>query len=181
MSSILILKSSALGAKSASNQLIEHLQSDFPQAKVFNLHSNPPPYWDPSLVSHPETRVYVEELKKADLLIVAAPMYNFGVPGALKSWMDWVAIAGETFAYTEQGPKGLLTGKQAIIISTRGGAYPSDSSMDHQKNHLKVFLEFLGVTVHVVEAQGLNMGAAEPILTQARETLQTLTKTLLKH
>ena len=50
----------------------------------------------------------VDELKQADVLVIGAPIYNFGVPAALKAWVDMIARARLTFRYTENGPEGLL-------------------------------------------------------------------------
>lgn len=52
------------------------------------------------------TKAAVDELKAADVLVIGSPMYNFSVPSTLKSWIDHVVIAGQTFGYTESGPKG---------------------------------------------------------------------------
>src|SRR5262245_47591807 len=57
----------------------------------------------------------IDELKRADAIVLALPMYNFGVPSQLKAWFDHVARAGVTFRYTEKGPVGLLTGKKAYV------------------------------------------------------------------
>jgi FMN-dependent NADH-azoreductase len=98
----------------------------------------------------------------ADVLVVGAPMYNFSVPTQLKAWCDRIAQAGRTFQYTPTGPKGLVTGKKAIVISTRGGFYagkPHEVAMDHQEAYMKGFFGFLGITdVQIVRAEGLNTG-----------------------
>ena len=65
----------------------------------------------------------IDELKRADVIVLGLPMYNFGVPSQLKAWFDHIARAGETFRYTEKGPVGLLTGKKAYVFAARGGLY----------------------------------------------------------
>src|SRR5699024_9065362 len=65
----------------------------------------------------------VAELKAADVLVLAAPMYNFAIPSTLKAWLDHVLRAGVTFQYTANGPQGLLTGKRAYVLTARGGIY----------------------------------------------------------
>lgn len=105
----------------------------------------------------------VEELKAADTLVIGAPMYNFTIPTQLKAWFDRVLQAGVTFKYTDTGPQGLLTGKNAIIASGRGGIYSTAdaATLDHQEAYLKTVLAFIGITdVKVVRAEGLNMGEA---------------------
>jgi FMN-dependent NADH-azoreductase len=118
----------------------------------------------------------IAELKAADLVVLTAPMYNFGVPSTLKSWMDHVARAGITFRYTETGPEGLLTGTRAVVVSTRGGAYVG-TPLDTQTPFLKTFLGFLGITeVEFVHAEGLAMGEEQSskALENARQSLQRL-------
>src|SRR6267142_3145430 len=65
----------------------------------------------------------IDELRRADVLVLGLPMYNFGVPSTLKAYFDYVGRAGETFHYTANGPEGLLTGKQAYVFAARGGIY----------------------------------------------------------
>ena len=95
----------------------------------------------------------IDELRRADVLVLGLPMYNFGVPSQLKAWFDHIARAGETFKYTEKGPVGLLTGKKAYVFATRGGLYGDDHS---QSEFVRQFLGFLGITdVEFVYAEGL--------------------------
>ena len=103
----------------------------------------------------------VSQFLAADVVVIGAPMYNFTIPSQLKSWIDRVAQAGRTFAYTEQGPVGLAGGKTVIVASTRGGAYPAGSAMEHQESYLRAVLGFVGITdVRFVRAEGLAMGEA---------------------
>lgn len=98
------------------------------------------------------------ELRANDVLVIAVPMYNLGIPSQLKAWFDRVLRAGETFRYTENGPQGLVEGKRAIILAARGGQY-AGTEMDSQTPHLKTMLSLMGITdVNVVYAEGLNMG-----------------------
>src|SRR5436190_19481488 len=102
----------------------------------------------------------IEELKQADAIVLGLPMYNFGVPSQLKAWFDHVARAGITFRYTATGPVGLLTGKKAYVLATRGGRY-NGSGSDHETPFVRQFLSFLGITdVEFVYAEGLAMGDA---------------------
>ncbi|NOX73929.1 MAG: FMN-dependent NADH-azoreductase [Alphaproteobacteria bacterium] len=97
----------------------------------------------------------VAELRVADTIVIGLPIYNFGVPAALKSWIDLVARAGETFRYTNTGPEGLLTGKRAIVTVASGGV-PVGSPMDHATTYLTQVLGFIGITdVTYVSATGL--------------------------
>jgi FMN-dependent NADH-azoreductase len=103
----------------------------------------------------------VAELRAADTLVIGAPMYNFGIASTLKAWFDHVLRAGVTFRYGEGGPEGLLTGKRAIVIETRGGLYSEGpaKAMDSQEPHLRTLLGFVGITdVELVLAEGLALG-----------------------
>ena len=102
----------------------------------------------------------LEELRANDVLVLAVPMYNLGIPSQLKAWFDRVLRAGETFRYTENGPQGLIEGKRAIILAARGGQY-AGTEFDSQTPHLKTMLGLMGISdVEVVFAEGLNMGDA---------------------
>jgi FMN-dependent NADH-azoreductase len=97
----------------------------------------------------------VDELKEADVIVLGLPMYNFGVPSQLKAYFDHVARAGVTFAYTQKGPVGLLTGKKAYVFATRGGLY-AGTPLDTQTSYVRDFLRFLGIAdVEFVYAEGL--------------------------
>lgn len=100
----------------------------------------------------------IDELKRADVIVLGLPMYNFGVPSQLKSYFDHIARAGVTFKYTEKGPEGLLTGKKAFVFAARGGLY-AGTSLDTQTGYVRDFLRFIGIAdVEFVYAEGLNMG-----------------------
>ena len=101
----------------------------------------------------------INELRRADTIVLALPMYNFGVPSMLKAYFDHIARAGVTFKYTSAGPVGLLTGKTAIVVATRGGKY-AGTALDTQTEYVRAFLAFVGITdVEFVYAEGLAMGA----------------------
>ena len=97
----------------------------------------------------------IEEIKRADVVVIGLPMYNFGVPSQLKAYFDHIARAGITFAYTEKGPVGRLTGKKVFVFAARGGQYVG-TPLDTQTSYVRDFLGFLGMTeVHFVYAEGL--------------------------
>ncbi|MEM9579164.1 MAG: NAD(P)H-dependent oxidoreductase [Pseudomonadota bacterium] len=87
----------------------------------------------------------VNELRAADTIVISAPMYNFGIPAALKAYIDLIARPAETFTYTEAGPKGLITGKRAFFVVTSGGT-PIGSDWDFASPYLQHFLGFIGIT-----------------------------------
>jgi FMN-dependent NADH-azoreductase len=86
----------------------------------------------------------IAEVQAADVVVIGAPMYNFGMPIQLKAWFDAIARAGVTFRYTETGPEGLLKNKKVIVSTARGGIYPADA--DPQVPHIRMLLNFLGMT-----------------------------------
>lgn len=99
----------------------------------------------------------IAELRRADVLVLGLPMYNFGVPSQLKAWYDHVARAGVTFRYTGNGPEGLLKGKKAYIFAARGGEYAA-SGNDWQAQFVRVILGFIGISeVEFIFAEGLAM------------------------
>lgn len=101
----------------------------------------------------------IAELKAADVLVIGAPMYNFGISTQLKNWIDAIARAKVTFEYTAQGPRGLLVGKKAFVVLTRGGRY-RDTAADTQVPYLRTVLAFVGITdVEFVYAEGVALGA----------------------
>ncbi|WP_296268116.1 FMN-dependent NADH-azoreductase [Pseudomonas sp. UBA6562] len=99
------------------------------------------------------------EFLAADAVVIGAPMYNFSVPTQLKAWIDRIAVAGQTFRYTESGPEGLCGGKRVVLVSTAGGLHEGQASGVGHEDFLKVFLGFIGITdLQIVRAQGLAYG-----------------------
>jgi len=91
---------------------------------------------------------YSYQFIEADKYIIAAPLWNLGVPSILKAYIDYISVSGVTFEYTEQGPIGLCTGKKAINIMTSGGDYTSPNTADYDVStkYLKTIFAFLGIT-----------------------------------
>ena len=101
----------------------------------------------------------IDELERADIVVLGLPMYNFGVPSQLKAYFDHIARAGVTFRYTAQGPVGLLAGKKAYVFATRGGVY-AGTPLDTQTGYVRDFLRFIGIDdVEFVYAEGLGLNA----------------------
>jgi len=105
----------------------------------------------------------VAEIQSADAIVIGAPIYTFGIPAALKAWIDMIARAQLTFRYTENGPEGLLQGKKAYVVIASGGV-PVDSPMDFATPYLRQALAFVGITeVEIIAAEQLNSKAEESI------------------
>ncbi|QIY43361.1 FMN-dependent NADH-azoreductase [Burkholderia cenocepacia] len=104
----------------------------------------------------------LEEFLAADIVVIGAPMYNFGIASQLKAWVDRISVAGTTFRYDENGPVGLCGGKKLVIASSRGGVYSAGSpfaSFDHQETYLRDAFGFLGITdITFIRAEGVAMG-----------------------
>jgi FMN-dependent NADH-azoreductase len=122
----------------------------------------------------------IREVQAADVIVLGVPMYNFGVPAALKNWIDAIARAQVTFRYTENGPQGLVTGKTVYIALARGGIHAGMPS-DTQVPYLKSVLAFLGMTeVRFIYAEGLDLGSAsesaalQSAAAQIEETVQVV-------
>lgn len=107
-------------------------------------------------------RAALDEFLAANIVVVGAPMYNFGISSQLKAWIDRISIAGKTFRYGEHGPVGLCGDKKLLIVSSRGGIYSEGSpaaAYDHQETYLRAALGFLGITdIHFIRAEGVAMG-----------------------
>ena len=197
MTNVLIIDSAATGAASVSRKLTreaaETLQSRDPAVRIVHrdIGSEPIPHLNERTVpairagitETDEARealalsdALIAELQEADLVIIGAPMYNFGMPSTLKAWFDHVLRARVTFRYTEAGPEGLLKGKKAIVVETRAGLYSEGpaAAMDSQEPHLRTLLGFMGIDdVTFVRAEKLAFGAevAEAAVAEAGERI----------
>jgi FMN-dependent NADH-azoreductase len=124
---------------------------------------------------------YLEELLAADVLVIGAPMYNFGIPTQLKAWFDRVLVAGKTFRYTERGPEGLLpASKKVYVVTSSGGIYSGDSPakvLEHDESYLRAVLGHIGLKdVTVVRAEGVNISPdmRRTTLDDARRTIRDI-------
>lgn len=104
----------------------------------------------------------LDEFLAVDIVVVGAPMYNFGVPSQLKAWIDRLAVVGKTFSYSEKGAEGLAGGKKVIVASSRGGFYGPNTPvafLDHQETYLRGVFGFFGITdVTFIRAEGVALG-----------------------
>src|SRR5437899_3050241 len=166
---LLHIDSSITGANSASRQLsaalVAALEAAIPGLEVVrrDLDANPIPHLDSKRLptvrpaTAPAGAVVIadeggsdvlDEFLGADILVIGAPMYNFGIPSQLKAWIDRIAIAGKTFSYTADGPIGLAGGKRVIVASSRGGLYapgmPFEAN-DFQEKYLRAVFAFVGI------------------------------------
>lgn len=121
-----------------------------------------------------ESDALVAELMAADVLVIGVPIYNFGIPAALKAWVDLVARARLTFRYTEDGPVGLLRGKRAYLVVASGGTAVG-SAIDFATGYLRHVLGFLGIdAVEIVAADRLMPRGEDQALGEARRRIARL-------
>jgi FMN-dependent NADH-azoreductase len=177
---LLHIDSSILGDHSVSRKVsaaaVASLVAANPGAKVTyrDLDAAPAPHQsgalmaarglDPAARSADQARdvadadAVLDEFLAADVVVIGVPMYNFGIPSTLKSWIDHLAVAGKTFRYSE----GLACGKRIILASSRGGFYGPDTPaapLQHQESYLRGFFGFIGIPdIEVVSAEGVNYG-----------------------
>ncbi len=198
MYNILVIKSSAAGETSVSGALADHavrlLAAGREDVSVVerNLDRDPIAHIQsatlagigrPGVETEAAGRVRVlsdaliAELAAADIVVIAAPMYNYSITTMLKSWFDHIIRAGVTFNYTPTGPVGLLAAKPFLIIQTRGGMYTEgpNTASDAQEPLLRAMLRLIGMTdVHFVRAEGLVLKGREPVMAQAMADIEAI-------
>jgi FMN-dependent NADH-azoreductase len=120
------------------------------------------PTTDAELAARALSDQLIAELRTADTIVIGAPMYNFSIPTGLRAWFDYVLRAGETFSYSEAGPRGLLGGKRVIVIESRGGLYSEGpaQAIDFQEPYLRHLLGFMGLAdVAFIRAEKIGFGS----------------------
>jgi FMN-dependent NADH-azoreductase len=181
MPTLLHLDSSARGERSVSRQLTGDFVSAWkqahPGAEVIyrDLSNTPVPFvserfiagaYTPADALSPELRValatsneLIAELKTATEYVFGVPMYNFSVPATFKAYIDQIVRFGQTFARSESGYEGLLTGKKATVITSSGGVYRAGSPAapyNLQEPWIRTIFGFIGITdVDFIVADGV--------------------------
>ena len=179
MTTILHIESSSNLETSFTRQIgaltVKELQQVNPGAAVIerDLAKNPVPHLSPEWLGAAFSgnadapilalsNALVAEVFASDIIVIEAPMYNFGIPSVLKAWVDHIARAGKTFHYTANGPEGLVKGKKAFLIVSRGGIYSEGpyKAFEHQDSYLRAVLGFIGITdVETIVVEGVALGA----------------------
>lgn len=180
MNKLLQINSSLLGSDGQSSQLADFFVNSYTNrhpatvVKILDLSETPVPHLNgyrfQALTTPAEDHTVeqaaiateadglLEDVKSASVIVLALPMYNFGIPSVLKAYFDHLARAGKSFAYTKNGPVGLLEDKPVYVFAARGGKYRG-TPMDTQTGYVTYFLEFLGLkNIRFVYAEGLKMG-----------------------
>jgi FMN-dependent NADH-azoreductase len=200
MKQILVIESSPRGAESASRQLTQRLtkrlRALYPEARLIerDLAKDPLPHLDSRTVKAIFTRdrsdaeslqealrlsdQVTEEVLSSDLLIIASPMWNFGLPSSLKAWVDHIVRPGKTFRYTAGGAEGLAREKKAILVLASGGIFTQGpwKSWDTEEPYLRLILSFIGITdVQTVRAQGMNIpGLSDNAILDGEKSIESL-------
>ena len=168
---VLHIDSSIMADASVSRQLsqaiVSQLSEKHAQVEVeyLDLATQPIPHLDAEILMGQNAEQsalgerIIQQYLDADVVVIGAAMYNFGITSTLKAWIDRISVAGRTFKYTENGPVGLAGDKKAYIASSRGGVYGENSPVDFQEGFLKTVFNFTGVTdVEIIRAEGVNTG-----------------------
>lgn len=183
---ILHLDSSILAGGSASRELtaaiVDRIRSLYPAAEIVyrDLAASPPPHMTLEGLGSDRGQALLAEFEAADTVVIGAPMYNLGVSSLLKTWIDYIVVAGRTFRYGPEGAVGLAGGKRVIVANTRGGLYapgtPGEGA-EFSEPYLRGILAFIGVTSpEFVVAEGLALGDVqrEEALAAAHRTIASL-------
>ncbi|MCL7749833.1 FMN-dependent NADH-azoreductase [Halalkalibacter alkaliphilus] len=90
---------------------------------------------------------YLNQFLEADKVVIAFPLWNFTVPAVLHTYLDYLAQAGKTFRYTAEGPQGLLTDKEVVLLNARGGVYSEGPAQAAEMavNYVKTMFNFWGI------------------------------------
>ena len=126
---------------------------------------------------HPLSDTLSGELMRADHVLIGSPLYNFTLPSTLKAYFDHVVRSGRTFELREGRFRGLLGGKSATIVTSRGGTGAEGHRDDFQTPYLPAILEFIGIgpiDVVALEGTALGEGARAAALERARRRIDQL-------
>ncbi|MEM1312836.1 MAG: NAD(P)H-dependent oxidoreductase, partial [Patescibacteria group bacterium] len=140
-------------SRAVSQILVDKLEQKHANAEVkhLDLASNPVPFIDDAWIAKEDMSLsqdLVADLLKADIVVMGAPVYNLSIPASLKAYIDQVVVAGKTFQYTQEGPKGLVSpDKKVYIIASSGTDYESLTKfgMNYHKPYLTGILNFVGI------------------------------------
>lgn len=170
---LLHLDSSALGDHSVSRQLtaaiVARWQARVPGLDVQyrDLDRDPLPHLSAQTLAGTDElervrgEAVLQQFLEADVIVLGAPMYNFGIPSSLKAWIDRVAVNGRTFRYTAHGPEGLARGKRVIVAASAGGPHGGQPT-DFVEPYLRQVFGFLGITdLEFVRADGVGVSPGQ--------------------
>ena len=200
MKEILYISCSPKGAEAISDrfarQVLRRLRDRHPAAKIGHrdLALTPPPCVDAAFcaaIANPAEDAaafaasdgLIEELERADALVIATPMHNYTVPAVLKAWIDQVVRIRRTFASTPAGKVGTLKDRPVFIVVASGGWFtgPSPAGTPAQPDfltpYIRAVLNTIGLTtVHLLTLEGVTRGpdALTAAWTSATQSLEQI-------
>lgn len=198
MTNVLYLTCSPRGGASFSRRMGDELVAGIGGAVLTrDLADDPPPLVDAgfsaAILAPPAddippalavSEALIREVEAADVLVIATPMNNFGVPAVLKAWVDQIVRINRTFRSTPQGKVGLLRDRPAWLVVAAGGWFtrPSPTGTPPQPDfltgYIRVVLETIGIrSLHVIVLEGVTRGP--DIAAQAMENARAEMKHLL--
>ncbi|MNX34010.1 FMN-dependent NADH-azoreductase 1 [compost metagenome] len=213
MTTLLHIDASARSDRSLSRKLSQAFveawvdRDDKTQVIVRDVGHNPPPFvteawiaavFTPEEHMTPEKREeirlsdeLIDEIDRADVIIMGTPMYNYGMPAALKSWFDKVIRIGKTFTFDlDRGDyplEPIMNGKKLVILSSRGefGFGPGGvrEAMNHLDTHIQTCAHYLGVNeTHVISIDYQELGDArhEASIADAFDAIPVLVRQLVE-
>lgn len=213
MTTLLHIDASARSDRSLSRKLsqafveawVEH--NDKTHVIVRDVGHNPPPFvteawiaavFTPEEQMTPEKREeirlsdeLIDEIDRADVIVIGTPMYNYGMPASLKSWFDNVIRIGKTFTFDlDRGDyplEPIMGGKKLVILSSRGefGFGPGGvrENMNHLDTHIQTCAHYLGVDeTHVISIDYQEFGDArhEASIADAFDTIPVLVRQMIE-
>ncbi|WP_068411549.1 NAD(P)H-dependent oxidoreductase [Labrenzia sp. OB1] len=189
MLTVLRVDASARNERSLSRKLadkyIDALCRACPDADIVtrDVGSRPPPFvteaWIAAAFKAPEDRSpheqavlevsdqLIAEVKSADLIVVASPLYNYGMPATLKAWVDQIVRVGKTFDFDlARGDfpiEPMLSGKKLVVLTSSGefGFAPGGirQNQDHLTSHLQTVAKYIGAeSVDVIRIEYQEFG-----------------------
>lgn len=176
-------------SRQLTSRFAEAWQKEHPEGQVIERDLATTPIhpitdeWVQAIYSHPDkltdeqkqvlrlSDTLIDELRQADRIVIGAPMYNFAIPAPLKAWIDQVVRVGQTVLFAADGPKGILTGKEVYVVTSRGGAFRPGTPTEHfdyQEPYLRHILTFIGLTdVTFIHAENQKPGAQAEVARDA--------------
>ncbi|HXO77582.1 MAG TPA: NAD(P)H-dependent oxidoreductase [Puia sp.] len=170
MKKILNIISSPRGANSYSIQLadalLDKLKVEYPgsqvrtvnlvekhfphleESQIVSFYTPAPQQTEKDKVALRHSDEAIGEIMDADILVIGAPMYNFGIHSTLKAWIDHVVRVGVTFSYSEKGAEGLVKGKKVYLILSSGAVFSDGpwKANDFVEPYLRFMLSFIGLS-----------------------------------
>jgi FMN-dependent NADH-azoreductase len=159
------IQADASASREITAAIVGRLRDLVPSLEVayHDLAVDPLPHVTFERFASAEGAAIIEEFLAADIVVLGAPMYNFGLSSQLRAWFDHILVAGKTFRYDAvEGPVGLADGKRVIVAQSRGGLYGNGTPMagyEHAESHLRGLLGFMGITEpQIIVIEGIAFG-----------------------